>query len=106
MGRNLYVGNLSYSTTEDDLRRAFSSYGQVERVSVITDRDTGRPRGFAFVDMATEEGAHAAIAALNETTLDGRQIRVSEARPRESGSGGGGRGNRAGGRAGRDRDRW
>lgn len=104
MAKNLYVGNLSYNTTEDELRSAFAAYGEVESVNVITDRETGRPRGFAFVEMATQEGANAAIAGLNETTVDGRQIRVSEARPRESRGdrgGGGGRGGYGGGR-----DRW
>jgi RNA recognition motif-containing protein len=83
MATNLYVGNLSYNSTEDGLREAFGAFGEVESVNVITDRETGRPRGFAFVQMATEEGAAAAIAGLNERDLDGRRIKVAEARPRE-----------------------
>jgi len=78
----IYVGNLSYSTTEDSLRSAFAEFGAVEEVAVITDRDTGRPRGFGFVTMTNDEEAKAAIEALNEKELDGRALRVNEARPR------------------------
>ena len=79
MGKNLYVGNLSYDTTENRLREAFAAYGEVETVNVITDRETGRPRGFGFVEMGTDEEAQAAILSLNGSSLDGRQIKVNEA---------------------------
>ena len=81
MGKKVYIGNLSYETTEDSLRQAFAAHGEVTSVSVVTDRATGRPRGFAFVEMTTDQEANAAIAALNGTTLDDRQINVAEARP-------------------------
>jgi RNA recognition motif-containing protein len=106
MAKNLYVGNLSYDTTADSLQMAFEEYGEVVQVNVITDRNSGRPRGFAFVEMATDEGARAAIAALDGQELDGRTIRVNEAKPREPRQGGdrggdrGGRGGRSGGRGG------
>ncbi|MCB9655804.1 MAG: RNA-binding protein [Deltaproteobacteria bacterium] len=98
MQKKLYVGNLAYSTTEAELEDAFRSHGDVTSVKVVTDRDTGRPRGFAFVEMADEAGAAAAINALNETSLGGRTIQVSEARPQKERSGGGGfnRGDRGG----------
>ncbi len=101
MGKNLYVGNLSYDTTDNRLRQAFETYGEVASVNVITDRETGRPRGFGFVEMATDEAAQAAVEGLNGTQLDGREIRVSEARPREGGAGGAGRGGFGGGGGGR-----
>ena len=81
MGNKIYIGNLSYDTTEDSLRQAFAAHGEVASVNVVTDRATGRPRGFAFVEMATDQAANAAIAALNGTTLDDRQLNVAEARP-------------------------
>jgi RNA recognition motif-containing protein len=84
MAKNIYVGNLNYDTTEDSLRAAFAAYGEVTSVNVITDRYTGRPRGFAFVEMEDDQAATEAIAALNGQTLDGRQLRVDEARPRKS----------------------
>ncbi len=93
----LYVGNLSYSTTQDTLQAEFSAHGQVEEVAVITDRETGRPRGFAFVTMSNEEEGRAAIETLNGREVDGRTITVNEARPktdrggRGGGGGGGGR---------------
>jgi cold-inducible RNA-binding protein len=88
----LYVGNLSYSTTQDTLQAEFSAHGQVEEVAVITDRETGRPRGFAFVTMANDEEGRAAIETLNGREVDGRTITVNEARPKtERGGGGGGR---------------
>ena len=94
----LYVGNLSFSTTEDSLQDAFSAHGQVEEVAVITDRDTGRPRGFAFVTMNNDNEARAAIEGLNGVDLDGRTITVNEARPKSNaGGGGGGRGGARGG---------
>jgi cold-inducible RNA-binding protein len=92
----LYVGNLSFNTTENSLRSAFEADGRgVKEVSIVSDRETGRPRGFAFVRMASQADATAAIAALDGTSLDGRQIKVNEAqeRPQRSGGGGGG-GNR------------
>jgi RNA recognition motif-containing protein len=82
MAENLYVGNLSYDTTEDTLRTLFAEYGEIESVNLITDRYTGRPRGFAFVEMAAEETAQAAIDALNGKMVDGREIKVDNAKPR------------------------
>jgi len=93
---NLYVGNLPFSTTEADLRTAFSAHGEVDDVRLITDRDSGRSKGFGFVEMPNENEARAAMAALNGTEMADRTIKVNEARPREDrpqrGSGGGGRG--------------
>ncbi len=99
----IFVGNLNYSTTEDDLRAAFSAYGAVDRVSVVTDRDTGQPRGFAFVEMANQNEAETAISVLNGSEMNGRTLNVNEARPKpQGGSGGGG-----GGGGGRGRGpRW
>jgi RNA recognition motif-containing protein len=96
MGRKLYVGNLPYSATEQSLREAFAASGTVDSVSVITDRDTGQSKGFAFVEMATDSEAQAATQAMNGKMLDGRQIKVNEAKPRESRGGGGGGGGRGG----------
>jgi cold-inducible RNA-binding protein len=104
----LYVGNLSFSTTEETLQAEFGAHGQVEEVAVITDRDTGRPRGFAFVSMSNDNEARAAIEALNGADIDGRTITVNEARPKsDGGGGGGGRGGgyRGGGGGGGDRGR-
>jgi RNA recognition motif-containing protein len=95
----LYVGNLSFSTTEQELQDAFGAFGNVVDVHVATDRESGRPRGFAFVEMSNEAEAQAAIAGLNERDLGGRTIRVSIARPREDRGGGGGGGG-GGGRGG------
>ncbi len=81
MGKRIYVGNLSYNTTEGALRTLFAEYGEIESVSMITDRDTGRPKGFAFVEMATEQAAQAAISALNGKSVDDREIKVNEAKP-------------------------
>jgi cold-inducible RNA-binding protein len=108
MSKTIYVGNMSYDTTADTLRELFEAYGEVEEVSVITDRATGRPRGFAFVDMADAEAADAAIAALDGQAVDGRALRVNEAKPREPRSGGGGRrsGGGGGGNRGGDRRSW
>jgi RNA recognition motif-containing protein len=94
MVKKLYVGNMSYDTTEEILRTLFAGVGTVESVNIITDRGSGRPKGFGFVEMATEEEAQAAISQLNGTTLDDRQITVAEARPQRprSDRGGGGRG--------------
>ena len=82
MATNIYVGNLSYDTTEETLRTEFGAFGEVEAVNVIKDRYTGRPRGFAFVEMAEEKAAQEAISALNGKSLDGREIRVDKAKPR------------------------
>jgi RNA recognition motif-containing protein len=97
----IYVGNMAFSVTEPQLRAAFEAYGVVEDVAVINDRDTGRPKGFAFVTMPNASEATAAINALNETDLGGRNLRVNEARPREEGRGGG-----SGGGGGGGRNRW
>ena len=102
MTKKLYVGNLAFATTSDDLRDAFSEYGTVSSATVITDRETGRSRGFGFVEM--ENGAEQAIEAMNGKELAGRTLNVNEARPREDrGGGGGGRGYRGGGGGGRGR---
>jgi len=101
MSKRLYVGNLSWDTTEDGLRAAFEADGRgVSEVNIISDRDTGRPRGFAFVEMSSEQDAQAAIAAMDGTDLDGRELRVNEAQERQQRGGGGGGG------GGRGRDRW
>ncbi len=103
---NIFVGNLSYQTTEDDLRSAFAEYGNVERVSVVTDRDTGQPRGFAFVEMSDSNAAQTAIARLNGADLNGRTLNVNEARPKPTGGGGGGfKARRPGGGGGGNRGR-
>jgi len=92
MGRKLYVGNLPYSATEQSLREAFAPSGTVDTVSLITDRDTGQSKGFAFVEMASDSEAQKATQAMNGQMLDGRQIKVNEAKPRENRGGGGGGG--------------
>ena len=91
---NIYVGNLSYDCTEQDLRTAFGAFGAVDSARLISDRDTGRPKGFAFVEMPNASEAQAAIAALNATSIKDREIKVNEAKPREDRptGGGGGRG--------------
>jgi RNA recognition motif-containing protein len=91
---NIYVGNMSFDTTEDQLRQAFEAHGEVSTVSVITDKYTGEPRGFAFVEMSAKSEAVAAISALNGQDLNGRTLNVNEAKPRTGGGnrGGGGRG--------------
>jgi RNA recognition motif-containing protein len=88
MGRKLYVGNLPYSATEASLREAFSASGTVETVSLIIDRDTNQSKGFGFVEMSTDSEAQAATQAMNGASIDGRQIKVSEAKPKASGDGG------------------
>jgi RNA recognition motif-containing protein len=103
MGRRLYVGNLSFNTTELDLRDAFGQAGTVAEAKVMTDRETGRPRGFAFVEMSSEEEAQNAIAQFNGRELDGRTIKVNEAEDRTGGGGGGRRGGGGGGGGGRGR---
>ena len=102
---NIYVGNCSFEVTEGELRDLFAAYGEVDKVSVITNRDTGRPRGFAFVEMSDAAAAQAAIQGVNGTDLGGRTLNVNEARPRGDGGGGGGRGGRGGGGGGGGR-RW
>jgi cold-inducible RNA-binding protein len=97
---NIFVGNLSYQTSQHELEAAFAQYGQVDRVSLVTDRDSGQPRGFAFVEMANRDEAVKAINGLNGVELNGRAINVNEARPREERSGGGGGGRRSGGGGG------
>jgi RNA recognition motif-containing protein len=103
---NIFVGNLSFQTTQEELHAAFANYGAVERVNIVTDRDSGQPRGFAFVEMTDRAAAEAAIAKLNGTDLNGRTLNVNEARPKPQG--GGGQGNRGGGGSGRGRggSRW
>jgi cold-inducible RNA-binding protein len=97
---NIFVGNLSYGVTQDDLLAAFSQYGAVERVHIVTDRDTGQARGFAFVEMTNKGEAEAAINALNGAELRGRTMNVNEARPKPAGGGGGYGGGGGGGRGG------
>ena len=94
MAKKIYVGNMSYNTSEDTLRQLFAQYGEVASVNVITDRYTGRAKGFGFVEMATDDAARAAMAALNGREVDGRQMKVNEAndKPRDSDRGGGGGG--------------
>ena len=100
---NIFVGNLSFGTTEDSIRALFEPYGTVDRVSLVTDRETGRSRGFAFVEMADGEGAQRAITALNGSRVDGRALNVNEARPKGERSAGGA-GSRAGSGGGGYRD--
>ena len=107
---NIFVGNLNFQTTQDDLHAAFAQYGAVERVNIVTDRDTGQPRGFAFVEMTDRREAETAINQLNGAELNGRAMNVNEARPKPAGGGrgggfGGGRGGggRGGGRGGGNR---
>ena len=102
MGTRLYVGNLSFRTTGDELRELFSQVGTVESASVVEDRDTGRSRGFGFVEMETAEGAAAAIEQFNGKDFGGRNLTVNEARPRNDRSGGGGYGGNSGRGGGRD----
>jgi RNA recognition motif-containing protein len=103
---NIYVGNLSFNTTESELEKAFAAYGEVSTARIATDRDTGRPRGFGFVEMANQAEAQAAIAALNGSDLQGRTLTVNEARPREDRAGGGNRGGGYGGGRGGGGSRW
>ena len=106
---NIFVGNLSFQTSQDELTAAFAQYGNVERVNIVTDRDSGQPRGFAFVEMTEKRDAETAISVLNGSDLNGRAMNVNEARPKsDSGRGGFGGGNRnSGGGGGRGRGpRW
>jgi cold-inducible RNA-binding protein len=105
MSRKLYVGNLPYETGEQDLRELFSQSGSVDTVNVMRDMATGRARGFAFVEMGTDEGARKAIEDLNGHQLGGRALTVNEARPKPERSGGGGYGGGGGGRSRRE-PRW
>ncbi len=100
MGRKLYVGNLPYSATEQTLRETFSQCGTVDSVTMITDRDTGRSKGFGFVEMSSDSEAQKAIQELNGSTLEDRQIKVNEAKPKAP------RGGRGGGGHGGGSDRW
>src|SRR5436189_5990666 len=104
MGRKLFVGNLSFNTEEGRLQELFEAIGPVESVNIVRDQMTGRARGFAFVEMQSDELAQTAIQRLNETELDGRKLAVNEARPKPSG-GGGDRGGRSGGPRRRE-PRW
>ncbi len=110
---NIYVGNLSFNAMESDIERMFGEFGEVKSVSIVKDRDTGRSRGFAFVEMRDSQSGQQAIDALHESSVDGRAITVNEARPRESRSSGGGgggsrehRGGNGGGNGGGGRGRW
>ena len=98
MSNKLYVGNLSFRVTSEDLQEHFATAGTVESANVVMDRETGRSRGFGFVEMASEDDANNAIAQFNGTEYDGRNLVVNEARPREDRGGGGGRGNYGGNR--------
>jgi RNA recognition motif-containing protein len=100
---NIFVGNLSFSTTQDDLHAAFAAFGSVERVNIVTDRDTGQARGFAFVEMTDRGEAERAINGLNGKDLHGRALNVNEARPKTQGGGGGGGHRGGGGGGGRNR---
>jgi RNA recognition motif-containing protein len=99
MGKKLYVGNLAYSISDSDLLRMFEPHGTVQSAQVIMDRDTGRSKGFGFVEMGSDQEAQAAIQALNGSDVEGRALTVNEARPKPEG-GGGGRGGYGGGRGG------
>ena len=100
MGNKLYVGNLGYGIGDSDLEKLFTTYGTVRSAQVIKDRDSGRSKGFGFVEMGSDQEAQAAITALNGKEIDGRTLAVNEARPKEGGGGGRGKG----GFGGRDRD--
>ena len=109
MGRRMYVGNLSYNTNESELRGLFAQFGTVGDVKIVMDRETGRPRGFAFVEMSSDAETAKAIEGLNGHELEGRALNVSEARERTGGGGGGGFGGGGGkgtGGRGGGRDRW
>ena len=111
--KNIFVGNLSFASTEQTIRSLFEAHGTVDRVSIVTDRDSGQPRGFGFVEMSNDAEGDRAISALNGIDLDGRSLNVNEARPKSEGgrSGGGGRPGGGGGRGGSGgggggRQRW
>ena len=100
--KNIFVGNLSFGATEESIRTLFAAYGSVDRVSIVTDRDSGQPRGFGFVEMTNDAEGNNAIGAINGKDVDGRTLNVNEAKPKTEGAGrsfgGGGRGNGGGGR--------
>jgi RNA recognition motif-containing protein len=104
--KNIFVGNLSFNATEDAVRSMFEAYGAVERVNIVTDRDTGRAKGFGFVEMSVDAEGDRAIESLSGRELDGRNLTVNEARPKEGGGGGGGYRGKSGGGAGRMNNRW
>ncbi|MFH1549414.1 MAG: RNA-binding protein [Planctomycetota bacterium] len=106
---NIFVGNMSFSITEEALRALFEEHGEVTSAKIVTDRETGRPRGFGFVEMPNDEEAKAAMSALDSKDIDGRALKVNEARPktdRGGGGGGGGRGGPSRGGGGGSRNRW
>ena len=108
---NIYVSNLSFNVQDEDLREFFTPYGEVTSARIITDRETGKSRGFGFVEMSDDEAAKKAISELNDATVEGRNIKVTEARPKESkpsrgGFGGGGGGNYGGGGYKKNNNRW
>jgi cold-inducible RNA-binding protein len=103
--KNIFVGNLSFNTTEDAVRSMFEAYGTVERVNIVTDRDTGRAKGFGFVEMSVDADGDRAIEGLSGREMDGRNLTVNEARPKEDRDGGGYRGRSSGG-AQRMNNRW
>jgi RNA recognition motif-containing protein len=104
--KNIFVGNLDFGATESSVRAMFEQYGNVERVNLVTDRDTGRSRGFAFVEMSDATQADRAIASLNGANLGGRSLNVNEARPKVVGGGGGGFRSQGGGGRSRREPRW
>lgn len=104
--KNIFVGNLDFAATDSSVRAMFERYGTVDRVNLVTDRDTGRSRGFAFVEMSNTEEGDRAIAALNGAEFEGRALNVNEARPKSPGGGGGGRGNSGGFGRQRREPRW
>jgi len=106
--KNIFVGNLSFDATEGTVRSMFEQYGTVDRVNIVTDRDTGRARGFGFVEMSNDAEGQNAIAGINGRDMDGRTLNVNEARPKENRAGGGGGGYRGGGGGGggRQNSRW
>ena len=104
--KNIFVGNLSFNATEDAVRSMFEAYGTVERVNIVTDRDTGRAKGFGFVEMSVDADGDRAIEALSGRELDGRSLTVNKARPKEDRVGGGGYRGKSGGGAGRMNNRW
>ena len=106
MGKKLYVGNLPFKTTEGELEDLFGEVGEVDSVRIITDRETGRARGFGFVEMTSDEDAEKAIEKYNQYELEGRALTVNEARPRQDRGGGGGYGGGGGGGYRRDEPRW
>ncbi len=103
--KNIFVGNLDFAATDSELRTLFEKYGAVDRVNMVTDRDTGRPRGFAFVEMPDSSQADQAISGLNGKEMNGRALNVNEARPKTAGGGGGGGGRGFGGGGGGGRQR-